>query len=207
MALFNEILVGRYNRFLQRFLGIKGAAPAPQLASEISSQFELDSAMNLENRFPGGWRSYALLAAQAAGGAGNRAAIRIVMPPTTGVVAVIEKWNVSSSGLADTPFLQRGPFGTLGFAGPLTGAIRDARQGAGGSSAQVSVSGAAALVGAGVAQVSYGANGLADFILDEHQELVLMPNDEYTVYSTTLNQALICSIFWRERALEEGELT
>ncbi len=43
MALFNEILVGRYNRFLQRLLSMKGHPPAPQLASEIQPNFDVES--------------------------------------------------------------------------------------------------------------------------------------------------------------------
>ena len=35
MAVFNEILVGRFNRALQKFTGIKGGPPAPTHSTEI----------------------------------------------------------------------------------------------------------------------------------------------------------------------------
>src|SRR5258708_26699837 len=38
MARFNEILVGRYNRYLQKLLGIKGPPPSAQRSPEVGSQ-------------------------------------------------------------------------------------------------------------------------------------------------------------------------
>src|SRR5882762_4396490 len=42
MARFNEILTGRYNRFLQKLLQMKGGPPSAQLASEIQPGFNVE---------------------------------------------------------------------------------------------------------------------------------------------------------------------
>ena len=40
MALYNEILVGRFNRGLQKFLSIKGGPPAPQRPMSLEQTIE-----------------------------------------------------------------------------------------------------------------------------------------------------------------------
>lgn len=68
MALYNEVLAGRYNRLLQRLLNMKGGPPAPQLSGDIAAGIELESDrpewgfLNGEQRF-----QYNIL--QGAGGA------------------------------------------------------------------------------------------------------------------------------------------
>jgi hypothetical protein len=47
---------------------------------------------------------------------------------------------------------------------------------------------------------------MADVIIDENQEIPLLPGDSYVFYANTLNQVLAVSFFWRERILEESEL-
>src|SRR5262249_21216739 len=88
MAIFNEILVGRFNRRLQKLTGIKGMAPAPQLSSEIMAVIPLF--FGVENRALESWGRFSAFAA-ATGGAGQSAGFRIRIPGSTNVVVVIEK--------------------------------------------------------------------------------------------------------------------
>src|SRR5260370_33791823 len=106
MAKFNESLVGRFNRFLQRFLSMKGGPPSAQLSTEIASQIELDNAGWLENRFPMGWRSYGGFAIGAAA-VGQTSAVFLRNPTTSGIIAVIEKLTIVMGAAASTPILSR----------------------------------------------------------------------------------------------------
>src|SRR5260370_2123300 len=81
MARFNEILVGRYNRFLQRLLSMKGGPPAPQLASEIQPQMDVE-ALPVELRFLLGWHLYQNTVSQGAS-VGNAAGVQIRNPLPT----------------------------------------------------------------------------------------------------------------------------
>jgi hypothetical protein len=53
MAKYNEILTGRYNRFIQKLFSMKGPAPAPQLSSDIAMQMSFFN--GVENRYLEGW--------------------------------------------------------------------------------------------------------------------------------------------------------
>jgi hypothetical protein len=210
VAKYNEILVGRFNRFLQRFLSMKGDPPAPQLAGEITPQFQIDDAQNMENRFPAGWRSYGLVLGQAAVAA-QHSAIRIFNPIGSGVIGVIEKATIFSIAAvaADSPFISRLQ-GGVAFTTSVVGGLRDLRQGpSSGSTIQLATGSAVNSTGLGIWQTSYGAgaNVTVDAILNEHQELTLAPGDSYTFWSNIVNQALNGAWWWRERPLEEGELT
>src|SRR5713226_3934628 len=94
MAIYNEILVGRYNRALQKLLGMKGPASMNQLAGELITTFNLF--YGTENRYLESWDRYAVENEQTAG-AGNTAFLRIRNPTNSGVVAVIEKCELNIS--------------------------------------------------------------------------------------------------------------
>src|SRR5260370_18480671 len=93
MARYNEILVGRYNRMLQKLFGMKGGVVAPQLASEISAAFPLFS--GVENRYLESWNRFTSVVNQVAL-AGTPAQWQL-RNTTSNVIAVIEKLTISSS--------------------------------------------------------------------------------------------------------------
>src|SRR5713226_5812707 len=97
MARFNEILVGRYNRMLQKLFSMKGAAPMPQLASELAPTINFFS--GVENRSLEAWNRYGLLLSITAGAATN-SLLRIRNPSTTNVIAIIEKLTVNNNTAA-----------------------------------------------------------------------------------------------------------
>jgi hypothetical protein len=208
MAVFNEILVGRFNRALQKVFGIKGGPPAPQLASEIAPTINMF--YGNESRYLEGWQKYGVQAFAAAGGAGTRSSVRIDNPKGSNVCAVIEKVSLmGQAAVADQPLLT---YSILSSGDqPLT--VITANTGLdqrGPQSPQLHVTANNAIqstVGVTIWEGAVLANTSVDVILDEGQELPLLPNSSYTIYSSALNQALTATLWWRERPLEASETT
>ncbi len=88
MAVYNEIGIGRWNRFIQKITDIKGSPPARQLASEIVFQHPIFHGQ--ENRYLESWDRFGVglsvgpIAAQQSG-------LRLVNPSGSNVIAVVEK--------------------------------------------------------------------------------------------------------------------
>lgn len=209
MAKYNEILVGRFNRGLQKLFGLKGPTPIGQAGGEILPVLETENMMSLELRLLQSWRSWANTLAPGAGGAGNRTAVRLRNPTGSNVIAVVEKITFVGSGAAvDFPFITRGPTGTGDLTSSVTaGNVRDVRIGPLGPTILQSFSTAATVVGINWWQGALAVNAQSDAILYSNQELVIGPGDVMTIFANTLNQGMLVSYFWRERALEEGELS
>src|SRR2546427_12501654 len=93
MARFNEINVGRYNRFLTRLFQMKGASAAPQLASEIQPSFQLFA--GIENRVLENWDRFSNAFNQAATPA-VFSTLRFRNPAGSNAIAVFEKLACSA---------------------------------------------------------------------------------------------------------------
>ncbi len=209
MARYNEILVGRLNRFLQKYLSMKGDAPAPQLASDWTPTINFDNGVEL--RYLEGWNRYQMLFNTLAVAA-NGSAARVRNPVAGNVVGVLEKilivnfnaaaFSVRSSNGAtavdlptpETPSNSRldprgGPSPTLVFtqSNTVAGVVGD-------------------LLNPNLA-VSLAVNAQVDTILTEDQQIPILPGDAWQWVTTAVNQQLVISIQWRERFLEESERT
>ena len=209
MALYNEILTGRYNRFLQKLLGMKGEAPSPQLASEIIASFSLFQ--GAENRYLEGWNRFAIAGSPGIPAAGNRAAVRIRMPQNSNVIGVIEKMSIikGSAGGSQPAVL----FDSIATPMPTENNVNigarnlDPRQQQTGSNAIVSNSVNFGVVGT-VGFFAPCTNLVAfEWVWTENHELPLAPNSQITVADDQLADSIIVSIMWRERPLEESERT
>jgi len=206
MARYNEILVGRYNRWLQKLLQLKGDAPAPQLAGEIQPSILYPS--GVEERYLQGWGLWGgISAAPAAVGFTSGSGLR--NPLTSGVIAVVEKivvgiqvsgltveWSVGSM-LADLATSDV----TMGFDGrtPQTGSALHLSHNA---------------VGNGVPGLTpvgqYGvlaANAVFDIILDTDHQFPLLPGFGCEIRCLTANTPINISWKWRDRPIEESERT
>src|SRR5258707_3416526 len=204
MAKFNEILVGRYNRFLQKLLSMKGGPPASQLSTEISVNIGLFH--GVENRYLEGWLRFGLNSS-VTGGAAQFAAIRWRNPANSNIVAVFEKLSIQG-GAADTPRLQYRSTGVgLTTVNVLGNVPLDPRGQPTSSLIQSqTVNYTAAILT--VMQGNLSANNQNyDFIVEENQELPLFPGDDLTLFSTTAATTLFASALWRERFLEDSERT
>jgi len=206
MALFNEILSGRYNRALTKLFSMKGSPPAPQLAGEIAPTVAMF--YGAENRWVEGWNRYIIVASTGVPAAGNRAAVRIRMNAGAGVVAVIEKLSVVKNTTTSTPVLLVDSIATVMPTESVTnqGARSlDARQQQTNSNAIVSIS------------VNFGILGTQGFLLPstssvayemvqfEDQELPLPPSTQITIADDILADGFTASLMWRERVLEDSE--
>jgi hypothetical protein len=203
MARYNEILVGRINRGLQKYFGIKGDAPVPQLAGDVGIAHALFN--GAENRYLEGWNRYGTVLAAGAPGAGNRIGLRIRNPLTSNVIAVMEKM-----AYANTAAAVDGPFITLQTTNVdlnvAAGAPRSMdKRYSGNSSMVTSVQNNAAADANTIWQAQMPANTMVEAIWFENQELPLLPGDAYSMYSGVLNQGGQITFFWRERFLEESE--
>jgi len=208
MAIFNEILVGRYNRALQKLFAIKGSPPVRQLAGEVTATVNMF--YGPENRFPESWTRYGLgfsmgpVAAQI-----DNARLR--NPATSNVIVVLEKILVSAL-LADSfLFGRQNPAGTLpttDLTAPRKGFSLDLRQG------DSFVQSSALIVSSDTGQspvsqifinAFIGANQNLDLIVDDDHKIAMLPGDVLEFSSGTINQRTELSLIWRERALEESE--
>src|SRR5260370_4518533 len=111
MARFNEILVGRFNRFLQKWLSMKGGPPSPQLAPEIQPNFNFFS--GAENRALESWFLYGTFSSQAAVALQN-SFFQLRNPSKSGVLAVIEAIVVIPGLAGDRVDIQYGQPGLDG---------------------------------------------------------------------------------------------
>lgn len=206
MAKYNEILVGRFNNALKKLFGMKGPAPSPQLSGEITAALPLF--FGAEARFLEEWHLFALQIQLAAGGAGNRAQVKVRNPAGSNVIAVFQKIAFVSA-LADQPFInQERPSTTDLAAFPAADVTSlDARTGRRSTSMVLSQNnaGPSAVPGNGVWIGGYPAASQIEAVTTDIQEFPLLPGDAYSFACGTLNQADAFTAMWRERFLEDSE--
>ncbi len=211
MAKYNEILAGRYNRFIQKLFSMKGPAPAPQLSSDISMQMSFFN--GVENRYLEAWNRYAV-SFFVLPALGIFSSMRLRNPAGSNVIAVMEKATVIFSAadavglsgqhslLADLVVFAYGQpnwdprgGGTTGVVLPtLVPSTSDATHPGGNLGLR--------LTGGGPS-----ANSTYDFITNQNQELPMLPGDALEMNVATSNTAARFSWAWRERFLEDSERT
>lgn len=218
MAVYNEILTGRHNRFSQKLFGIKGPAPTPQVSSEIVMQHPISH--GAENRYLESWERFAAFVHVAAVAA-NQSAIRLRNPAGSNVVIVIEQllsYLDNSSSLVD---LHGGSVNVdLAIVPNFSSGIRlDARGRQGSGSG-------ATLVWSSQASTPSAPGGANDSIRGErfhpgqltqsqlvHHNWVTGPTDEFPILPGdyvqltcfTVDIGITANAVWRERQLEESE--
>src|SRR5258708_15192493 len=106
MARFNEILAGRYNRFLQKLFQLKGGPPSAQLASEVMPVFPFFTGR--ENRVLEGWNTFAFARAQVAV-AGITPVVRLRNPSASNVICIFERLLILNFNTTSAPILRAGP--------------------------------------------------------------------------------------------------
>jgi hypothetical protein len=202
MARYNEILVGRFNRALQKLFSMKGGPPAPQLASEVSATHTFFN--GAENRYLEGWNRFGFSGSTGAVAA-QRGAAQLRNPVGSNVMIVVEKILFTSAALADAPLIDMVTKSTDLTVSGYTLQRFDAR-GQQNPVGVMSVSGTGPAVTTQFYQGSFPANGSLEVITFEDQEIPILPGDALVVHSGNLNQSLVFSIWWRERMMEESEL-
>ena len=205
MALYNEILSARFNRFLQKLFSMKGPAPSPQVAAEISSAIPLFS--GVENRFLEGWDRFGTANNQGAVAA-QASAVQLRNPGGSNVAAVIEKLIILSttSGIQGN-ISQQGTSNDLGTVVAMPAQRLDSRGRQGPALILSRANNAADLSQLVLTYGTSAANDEIDMIYTENQELTLMPGDAIRVNTNTVNVNLVVAWLWRERPLESSEIT
>ncbi len=203
MARYNEILVGRYNRRLQKLLGMKGEPPAPQLSSEIQTSLQIFT--GAEERYLESWELHQFFVQFGLAGVGFVNHLRIRNPATSNVIAVCESARATQGGTQDTFFLRSETTAT-DFSVNTSNTNLDAR-GRIHSSLVISTSQAASIgtnskTFAAVASLSQNGDFFAG---SAAEEIPILPGDALTMFQLTTNIQAIYQMRWRERFLEEGE--
>jgi hypothetical protein len=209
VARYNEILVGRFNRFLQKFTAMKGEPPSPQLAGEIIPAIQIEDATAVEVRYLAGQERY-MHRGGANAVAGQIGFVRGRNPVGSNVIAVLEKITVMTVQ-ADTPSLFIGQdTADLATVDTITNSRLDLR-GRPQPTIILSSTTAAAVTALATSHQSWQApnvaNSLFDVIFSENQEIPLLPGGAFQIANTIANQQIVYSIQWRERFLEDSERT
>lgn len=209
MARFNEILVGRYNRALQKLFGIKGDAPVPILASEIMPSWSLFA--GIENRYLESWYRYGCGIDIPAGAAGKNGQVRLRNPTGSNVIAVVEKVTMNPTAVLTMAVQIGQPSTDLGTLQAGSMKQLDGRQT--NAASNLILSSDNTITGAGqiggdiwASQVASGVLG-ADLIMEENQEIPITPGWCMAIVAKTAATEIQVSIWWRERFLEESERT
>jgi len=201
MAKFNEILVGRYNKALTKLFSMKGQAPAPQLASEITPAITMF--YGAENRILESWDLFGV-ALNIAPNVGQICGVRFRNPTASGVVAVVEKACIASQTAAQEFDMSVGATIvdlTAGFASfPRDGRARPAPTLIG--SQQNTTPGALPGI---IGRYRIAVTDTYEVIQQEDQQICILPGQGIQFQSTLVNTELIVTMWWRERTLEESE--
>ena len=193
MAQFNEILVGRFNRALQKVTGIKGQAPAPQIAAEITPAFNFP--IGAEFRYLDSWFKFGANITQVAVAA-QISQIRFRNPTGSNVIACFEKITFWGT-LADQPgFSILAGLADLATAVALTNNRFDAR----GNPTPTLIASRTTVAGPLAPthwEGGFVANSSQDVIFSSIQEFPLLPGDAITLQGNFNKHALNASVWWR----------
>jgi len=212
MAGYNELLVGRFNRHMQKLLSMKGPASLTTLSSDLQPVISVQS--GVEDRYLEAWNRYGTAQNLATSG-GFNSAIRIRNPLGSNVIGVIEKLSVLQfSATATEVDLVHGTVNS-DITSLATISQLDARSGPTsnlGGVLKVSDSVSLAVVPNLTSQAPlwggvFAPNVMYEAIFDENQEITLLPGDALQLSPVAINISFFPSIWWRERFLEDSERT
>ena len=205
MALYNEINVGRFNRFFQKHLGMKGGPPAPQLAGDLQPGLSVHS--DDENLYLEGWESFAISVLYAAS-VGNVNEFRIRNPGTSNVIALVEKIMVATVTVTRADVQYGQPGADLGTSQQANIRSIDSRGRPGSTLVASSAQPAAqSQIGTNIWVSNIAVNTPFDVMFTDAQRFPLLPNSALQVSFNVANLASFVAVWWRERFLEEGERT
>jgi hypothetical protein len=208
MAKYNEILVGRFNRALQKLMGMKGGPPAGQLSGDIQANVQFN-AMGQDFRALEDWYRFGIFM-QLGGSAAVQNQIRMRNPAGSNRIIVFEKISVTNSVATASAFdLETQTTNTdLGTIIPSTSNLSwDKRKNVGSGLIMSQAINAAALSLIRQEILVQGTQGFFNFIGRDNEEIILSPGEAIQVRQQTVNQQLSVTWWWRERFFEESEAT
>lgn len=200
MARFNEILVGRYNRFMQKLLSMKGAASLVTLSDELFVAFPLFN--GAENRYLEAWDTWIGNSLQSAS-VGNVDVFRLSNPSGSNVIAVVEQLIITAAA-TDTYFISSASNAAFGTTDASASQL-DSR-GRSNPTLILSHNAQASSITGGL-RIQNPQNTIFSLIQNENQEMPILPGFAITVSGVNANQTEQVAWQWRERFLEESERT
>lgn len=204
MARYNEILVGRFNRSLTKIFGMKGEAPAPQLASDIQVSHLLSS--GVENKYNEQWNIFCVGAAISEVGGVSSVRARLSNPATSGAIAVVEQIIVSSNVAGDSVQLTVGKLAGNLPGLPTSGRLDARTQVASGAIVPSTDTSGGLSLGA-LMRFPVISQTPFQIILTDDQEIPLLPGDIVELSPLLFAATNIFTFVyrWRERAIEDSE--
>ena len=212
MARFNEILVGRFNRAVQKLFAIKGGPPTAQVSSEVGVQIPFGQ-MGADFRYLEGWALFAA-AINLAPSVGNANGVQFSLdnpnvPRITNIVAVLTRLQIITS-LADVITVSENFAPNLNLTNVGTGIRLDSRGSRSASALNVSSSqGVIPAFGFTINQFSTQPNVPYEIILPDEMGIPMngIHNIRLNSLVPTLNVQWYVNVWFRERFLEDSERT
>ena len=202
---FNEILVGRLNRYVQKLLVIKNTA-LRTLSPDLVCTMQIQN--GVEDRYLQGWQRFMFTTTSPAVAASN-STVQLRNPANSGVIAVIEKLNIMPGTAASLVQVQIINLSTDAATALTMTANRIDRRGQPAPTlipSQGTV-GAIGAIGQAIFRMLGLVAGNVEFIATVNQELTILPGDALVTLNEVQNEAQSTAIMWRERVLESSELT
>lgn len=211
MAVYNEILAGRFNRFVQKLLSIKG--PVSLVAASPDLVFQHPVFHGAENRYLEGWDSFGVAATTSAVAA-QLSELSFRNPVNSGIGAVVIRLATSdptagtsagfstqvnlvrnmttdqNQALANLPF----NFDMRGRPSPTCVITKNTGAPTAPGGSQVLIAG----------DIGTAANTVVEHI-PTGLEIPIMPGSGLLLVGGAVNTPLITIVWWRERPLEESE--
>ncbi len=216
MAKFNEILVGRFNRALQKYLAMKGGPPAAQLATELTPNFQFN-AMGVDFRNLEGWNRFSNSPPAIVATAGNLCEFRLSNDFGSNVIGVVEKLWIWTSladeinvALENDAALVSGHVPTLSTNPNITLDGRVLGAGGGSIGGGVLIAGSSTLTNTSsrvIARLQLPATSAIEFIVHEDHQLPILPKSFLQVQTSVAANTIRVVVFWRERFFEDSERT
>lgn len=197
-----SVWLGRYSDWLTRLLNSKGGP----LLVDVDPSLRAVAAVQEgnEDRYLQGWNRFGFALGVSAVAA-NFPTFQIRNPAGSNIVAVVESLTFFQSA-ADEPSLTWGATVTdLTSVASLTFTRIDPRGQPQPTCIISSVAGPANL--AIFRQIAQQAGGFAEFIPTVNSEFTVLPGQILKAFGNLANIAATFSILWRERALQQSELT
>lgn len=199
----NQIQVGRYLRFLQKFLGMKAREPADiTLAPELMAQVALFH--GAENRYLEAWDRFGVMNQQTPAAA-NQSQWRLRNPSGSNVICVIEGIDIASAA-AQQFVVQVSIGGAQNDLGTVVAANNLDSRGRPASTCVFSFGTLAVATSfIGVRLGSVPANTGFQLVSSENEEIAFLPGSNLTVTTSVSNQKDSLALLYRERFLEDSE--
>lgn len=205
MARFNEILVGRFNRALQKFTGVKGTAITPILSTEIQPVVALFR--GVEDRVLEAVEVFGVSSTSAAVAA-QQSQIRLRNPASSNIACVLEKLFLRSAVVQGITLGIDQTSPQVDFATTDPPINLDKRQRTTGSTLIISRQAAAApFLGGLIGSPNMAAASNLDWLLHTGQEWVIFPGTSLILTGTVVNAAIGADVKWRERFMEQDEVS